>query len=323
MPRSKSDVIEYVEIEADEEVVHAKQEQTFRDLGQTVNIWNVKTAKGAWWVIEGDYVPMNLYTQNATYLSADEAYSFHMGIIPILVEWFSDRRLSARATRRMNGNASAGIGIMWRLLTRQTGDPESILGHVSFGEKRFASSKRKLEEAAKACSQAEEVEQLQSVGLMCRESLIEIGKELVIESDLPEGAEMPKLADFKNRSRLAIDRLLDGSENNDLRSHSRKVCDAAWDFSSTMVHSSSRTKPEATICVSLTGAVLSLFENLFDKEEGPSPNECCPVCKSRRLQFSDSSEGHDAGQMLKVVCAHCGWGETYQLDDNAPEVRVE
>jgi hypothetical protein len=292
MPRSKSDVIEYVEIEADEEVVHAKQEQTFRDLGQTVNIWNVKTAKGAWWVIEGDYVPMNLYTQNATYLSADEAYSFHMGI-------------------------------MWRLLTRQTGDPESILGHVSFGEKRFASSKRKLEEAAKACSQAEEVEQLQSVGLMCRESLIEIGKELVIESDLPEGAEMPKLADFKNRSRLAIDRLLDGSENNDLRSHSRKVCDAAWDFSSTMVHSSSRTKPEATICVSLTGAVLSLFENLFDKEEGPSPNECCPVCKSRRLQFSDSSEGHDAGQMLKVVCAHCGWGETYQLDDNAPEVRVE
>jgi hypothetical protein len=133
MPRSKSDVIEYVEIEADEEVVHAKQEQTFRDLGQTVNIWNVKTAKGAWWVIEGDYVPMNLYTQNATYLSADEAYSFHMGI-------------------------------MWRLLTRQTGDPESILGNVSFGEKRFASSKRKLEEAAKACSQAEEVEQLQSVG---------------------------------------------------------------------------------------------------------------------------------------------------------------
>jgi hypothetical protein len=27
------------------------------------------------------------------------------------VEWFSDRKLSARATRRMNGNASAGIGI--------------------------------------------------------------------------------------------------------------------------------------------------------------------------------------------------------------------
>ncbi len=290
MARAETDVVEYVEIEANEKVVHTKLERTFKDLGQTVNIWNVKTDKGAWWVIEGDYAPMNLYTQDVYYLSSDEAYSFHMGV-------------------------------MWRLLTRQTGDPESMLGHVSFGEKRFASSRRKLEGAAKTYSQAEEVEQIQAVGLMCRESLIEVGKELVIESDLPINTEMPKFGDFKNRARLAIDRLLQGSENNDLRSHARKVCDATWDFCSTLVHSSSRTKPEAAICLSLTGAVLSLFENLINKAEGPSPNEICPVCKSRRLQF-EKSLADGKKPVLKVVCSHCGWNQSFYLDDDIEAAKV-
>ena len=36
---------------------------------------------GAWWVVQGDTVPMNLYPQGAYYFGTDEIYSFHMGLM--------------------------------------------------------------------------------------------------------------------------------------------------------------------------------------------------------------------------------------------------
>ena len=49
------------------------------DFDLDVTVWNVKTdTDGAWWVVEGDTVPMNLYPQGAYYFGTDEVYSFHM-----------------------------------------------------------------------------------------------------------------------------------------------------------------------------------------------------------------------------------------------------
>ena len=61
-------------------IKYMQVEQTFDDLGEEVNVWNVKTNDTSWWVVEGENTPMNLYSQDANYFSADEAYSFHMGI---------------------------------------------------------------------------------------------------------------------------------------------------------------------------------------------------------------------------------------------------
>jgi len=285
--RTEQTVIEYVELEADEKVKDSKTEHSFTDLDHTVNVWNVKTNKGAWWVVEGEHSPMNLYTQDATYFSADEAYSFHMGL-------------------------------MWRLLTRQTGDPRSFLGTLSYSPERFVAARRKLEEAARALTDAVEPEHLQTVGLMCRESLVALGKELVVDSDLPKDVEMPKLSDFKNRAKLAVDRLLEGTDNADLRPHARKMCDAAWEFSSSVTHSPTRTPQDAAICISLTGAAHSLFENLIEKLEGSPADFGCPICHSRRLQFSEVTRDENMEIVLHVLCAHCGWEEYHSLDD-APE----
>ena len=63
-----------------EKIKYMQVEQTFRDLDIEVNVWNVKAEDSSWWVVEGENAPMNLYTQDANYFSADEVYSFHMGI---------------------------------------------------------------------------------------------------------------------------------------------------------------------------------------------------------------------------------------------------
>lgn len=49
---------------------------------EEIRVWNVKTdSDGSWRVVEGDHVPMNLYTQDSYYFGTDEVYSFHMGIM--------------------------------------------------------------------------------------------------------------------------------------------------------------------------------------------------------------------------------------------------
>jgi hypothetical protein len=51
------------------EIVNIKCEETFNDLDVVVNVWNVKTEDEAYWVVEGENAPMNLYTQRAHYFS--------------------------------------------------------------------------------------------------------------------------------------------------------------------------------------------------------------------------------------------------------------
>lgn len=94
--RSFEDVKKYVEWQSQGKcnVLSAKPEQHFDDLGVDVCVWNVKTdTDGDWWVVEGDSVPMNLYSQGAHYFGADEVYSFHMGLmqrmgaVHLLVVW--------------------------------------------------------------------------------------------------------------------------------------------------------------------------------------------------------------------------------------------
>jgi len=280
---TRFDVKRYVEEDGQEKVLSVKPEQTFRDLGPKVTVWNVKTEKGAWWVVEGEGVPMNLYSQGSYYFSADEAYSFHMGL-------------------------------MARVMMREEHDPEHALRLVTLGHSRFIGIRRKLHVASETLSAAKEPEDFQAIGLSCREVLIALGGELVLDSEIPQGTAIPKLADFKNRARLTIDRLLRGSENSELRAHARKICDAAWEFSSTITHSPNRTIHQAFICVSLVGAVLTLFEKLIEMVDIHSQDISCPLCKSRQLEYIDRQTTEDEPSELILHCNYCGWEELIDLE---------
>jgi DNA-directed RNA polymerase subunit M/transcription elongation factor TFIIS len=279
------DVKRYIEEEGREKVLSAKPEQTFTDMGPKVTVWNVKTEEGAWWVVEGDGVPMNLYPQGAYYFSSDEAYSFHMGV-------------------------------MARVMMREEHDPEHLLRLVTLGHSRFIGIRRKLHVASEALSKATEPEDFQAIGLACRETLIALGGELVLDSEVPSGTEIPKLSDFKNRARLAVDRLLPGSENSELRAHARKTSEAAWVFSSTLTHSPNRTIHEAFICVSLVGAVLTLFEQLLENDGMQSQDFSCPICRSRQLEYIDRQATDDEPSETILHCNYCGWQELIALGED-------
>jgi hypothetical protein len=279
--RNKDDVTAYVEhgwarnITKPMKVLSAKIEQTFSEFGDEVNVWNVKTDDGGWWVVEGERLPMNLYTQDAMYLCSDETYSLH-------------------------------LGVMMRVLEHHHREPDAMLGPVTHGMIRFLGVRRTLEEAAKTLAGAQEPEHFQAVGLACRAALVALGQEVLVDGDLPEGAVMPRMADFKGRAHLAIDRLLDGPRDSEYRRNARHVCDAAWEFCNAATHSPNQTAPDAGICLSLAGAAQSLFENLVAKAEGPASEVGCPLCRSRRLEFREETD-EERKPILRILCGHCGW----------------
>jgi len=91
---------------------------------------------------------MNLYPQDkAYYFSADEAYSFH-------------------------------IGLMSRLKNDKANIPENIVNSIVRGVEIAPDVRRKLEYASQVLIDAVETEDIQTVGMVCRETLILLGNNI-------------------------------------------------------------------------------------------------------------------------------------------------
>ena len=278
---NKEDVERYVESQCNSEVIHSKPEQTYDELGFRVTIWNVKTDKdGSWWVAAGGGLPMNLYSQDkAYYFATDEVYSFH-------------------------------LGLMMRLLESELSNPENFVGGIAKGVDISEQVRRKLHLASEKLVNAVEVEEIQAIGVMCRETLLVL-IETIFELDfLTEGDELPKKSDFKGRSDIAIRVLLPGSDNDELRKHMKNLAFGAWDFSNKLTHSTTRTVQEASICLTLCIAVASSFENLLDKYHDPLSGLKCRNCGSRHLVIAENETNSD----LLIICEACEHG--FLKEDN-------
>lgn len=276
--RTFEDISEYVEYQSQYKckVLSAKPEQTFNDLGFEVNVWNVKTdTDGAWWVVEGDNIAMNLYSQGAYYFGADEVYSFHIGII-----------------ERMNSTNEY--------------NPEHFVKAFMLGKDIAPQLFRKLKIIADLIDSAVEIEDFQSIGVQSREVLIELGN-LIYLPEMVEGEEQPKSSDFKKKTELYVKYLLKGSENSDYRSIIKKMTEATWEYASKITHSSSATFYEASTCVTLCTSLVSIYENIKQKEEDIFANYKCEKCKSKKIKILEE-EALDNGFVKKIIleCEECG-----------------
>lgn len=264
-------ITEYLKSQGVENIRFIQVEQTFQDLGHEVHIWNVKTkSDGDWWVGEGENVPLNLYTQNDYFFSADEAYSFH-------------------------------IGITERLQSRSREEFRHIIDELPLDLDMVRSISRKLNAAALEVSNITAPEDVQHIGLTCRESMVELAGTLYKSHEDILKKEDIKAADFKNICRVIIGLYAAGKRNSSLRKYCRSAIESAWDFSAETVHSSNKNMPDAKICLLLTCTAVSVIQNLFFKFLGYDNEIKCQNCHSLE---SDVFESEDDGQ-LHVVCREC------------------
>ncbi|QHI37780.1 hypothetical protein IMCC3317_31620 [Kordia antarctica] len=251
------------------EIVNIKCEETFTDLDVVINVWNVKTENEAYWLVEGGSTPMNMYTQGANYLSADEAYSFHMGLTQ-------------------------------RLAKRYQNEFKHIIDEIPLNIEHLKSINRKLKMASEKLDIHLEPEEFQSIGLLCRESLIDLSKELCERNPQLVKEKGLKKADFKGVSNAFIDYYIPGNQNSDLRNYSRKMVDSAWSYNSMIVHSQNKKYPDAKIALLFTSATVSLIENLFYKHLGFDQELACSECGSLQIEFLEYEK-----DKIKQICKKC------------------
>lgn len=276
--RTYKDVSEYVEWQSQHKckVISAKPEQHFDDLGVDVTVWNVKTdTDGAWWVVEGELVPMNLYPQDAYYFGADEVYSFHMGLM---------QRMQA-------------LGEQY--------NPDVYIEAATLGAEIAPQLLRKLKSIATLIDLATETEDFQSIGVQSREILIELGNH-IYAPNMAGDQEQPQSSNFKKKAELAIQFYLSGSDNADYRSIIKKLTEATWDYANKITHSSSATYYEASTCVSLCISLVSTYENVLQKSHDPISQHSCPVCKSRKLTVENVETGENGRvKAVHLICEEC------------------
>lgn len=267
-----------------EEIKYMQVEQTFDDLGVEINVWNVKTEDSNWWIVEGENAPMNLYTQDANYFSADEAYSFHMGIT---------QRLQAQHHKEF----------------------KHIIDELPLDIDRVKSISRRLNLASQDLNEVSGSEDIQSIGLTCRESLIELA--VVLANDNPSLLKENdlKAADFKGIAKAVVAIYAQGKSNSNLRKHCRSMAEIAWEQSSEVVHSPNKSIPDAKICLLFTCSVVSIFQNLYLKHLGFDSEPRCPKCKSMDIGILSA----DQDSTLIMQCNSCGHEENIQVDIDEAE----
>lgn len=272
---SKNEVDQYIESQMNCKVISSKPETIISDLGHEVTIWNVRTEKeGAWWVATGGGFPMHYYSQDRPYfMTTDEVFSFH-------------------------------LGLMMRLLYEEETRPEHVVDFISRKAGIASDIRRKLELAAEKLNAAIEIEEIQAVGVICRETLLKLVHNISNSDILIKDIEKFKVADFKSRIELITSTILHGARNKEFRKHIKDLASGAWDLSNNITHSSTRTTHEAWVCHTLCTATITSIEHLLLNYFDVLSGEQCKKCGSQRLFIAENDETDD----LLIVCERCHHG---------------
>src|ERR1039458_4184074 len=265
-------VVEYVEWQCEkdkERVTFLEKVLTEHVMGVANNCWNVHTNKRQWWVIDGQFT--NLYSQRL-FPSLDYLLSFH-------------------------------LGLMLRMESERTGTEDPRLSD------RLAAAFRKWEQAAQALDASSESEEVQAVGMRCRETRLAFIRSVTDQAMVPNGTEVPQAANFVKWSELVAGHLASGHRNERIRGYLKALANETWELVNWLTHAGGVGKVDGTMAIDATHSFLEAFGTALIRHERKTP-ERCGRCSSLRLQLVYMPElDNDA-----AICQTCGFLMT--PDDN-------
>ena len=271
-------VIDYVEWQwgkdpkrGDERVTFLEKVLTEHVMGIPYSCWNVHTNKAQWWVIDGN--AMNLYSQKL-FPSLDYLLSFH-------------------------------IGLMMRVQSQRVGTEDPRLAD------RLAAALRKWEQAAQALDVSTESEEVQAVGMRCRETLLTFIRAVSNLEMIPEGTERPQTGNFLDWSELVANHIAPGTRNERIRGYLKAIAEKTWELVSWLTHAQNASKIDGSMAVDATHQVLEAFGAALIRHERKMP-ERCGRCGSMNLQLVYLPELEND----TAICQSCGF---LMAPDDTPE----
>jgi predicted RNA-binding Zn-ribbon protein involved in translation (DUF1610 family) len=193
---------------------------------------------------------------------------------------------------------SLHIGLTTRVFALQKGAPNQT------HRLRLNRVWRKWDDALTAYNQGEEPEDFQSVGLKCRESLIELIRSISKSEMVPSGRETPKGSDVIGWSEFIADFVAAGSSNSNIRSHLKTITKSTWQLDNWLTHRANANRSDARFALDATQEVIIAFGNTVIRLESNSP-ERCPDCGSYAIGV-----GYNPKLLPRPYvseCEKCGW----------------
>ena len=173
-------------------------------------------------------------------------------------------------------------------------------------ERRFAGAWRRWTQAAESLERAEEIEDLQGVGMRCRECLLEFVRAAADPArHVPSGTPQPKRADFVGWSELIANAVAAGSGAERTRHYLKTTAEATWALVNWLTHARGVTWIDGEMSVRATATVLNAYGFSAMRLETDAPSQC-PQCSSHRLSF-DFRPNREPREV--TVCNACGWTE--------------
>jgi hypothetical protein len=188
------------------------------------------------------------------------------------------------------------IGVMARVQTQRKGASSERVGD------RLAVAFRRWEQAAEALDASRESEEVQAVGMRCRECLIEFVRSVSDLKMVPAGQEAPKAADVVHCTELVADTVAHGSIAADIRAYLKTLAKSTWQLMSWLTHAANAVRYDGTLAVDATYAVLNAYGAAILRHERPTADRC-PRCGSLRIQEIEEPES-DSG--VGIACESCG-----------------
>lgn len=191
---------------------------------------------------------------------------------------------------------SVHVGITERVYPRQ------LPAVPTAQRRRLASAWRTWHQAAAALDEADEAEEFQSIGVRCRDTLLDLAEAMAHPEMVPPGQEPPQRDNFLDWSELVANTLARGSSAERVRQYLKAIADRTWRLVAWVTHDQNATWADAQLVVDATQNVLAAFGAAVLRYESGAP-ERCPECSSYRLT-TDYRSDLDAEVPL---CETCGW----------------
>lgn len=168
------------------------------------------------------------------------------------------------------------IGLMARVAAHR--EPEGSEAEQEF----LLVTNRKMVQASEAFDQADEAEEFQAVGMRCRECLLALVRELISGSDIAEGEDRPKAADFPGWNERIANVVAPGGSAEHIRGYLNSTGERAWRLVNWLTHAANATRNDAELALSATSHVINNYALSVLKRKIEAP-ERCGRCKSYRI----------------------------------------
>ena len=188
------------------------------------------------------------------------------------------------------------LGLMLRVESKRTGTQDPRLAD------RLAAAFRRWEQAAVALDESKESEEIQAVGMRCRETLLAFVRSVNRKEMVPEGQQAPQASNFKDWSELIANSIAHGQRNERIRGYLKALAKETWELTGWLTHAVNASKHEGAMAVDATHSVLEAFGTVLIHRERATPERCGRCSSIQLIELYNPELDVDGAK-----CLSCGW----------------